>query len=307
MTVHAAYYIQDGMKETITNVSQWGSCWAYFQAPNRKYNPKGGSVELHILIRLEHESWPAAVAFVESDFFKRLTHDTVTIKQLGVGTFNGERLTRMNMDSENFAHIVCSGDLGASRFITAMRLLTYCNKVSSIKHLPQEHLQYVPFAFNAINVKGVTYSDSGITMYPVTNQMVIAGFHASNEDSLDDIYMESMLAGFSESDWDEDLDEDDVALQANSVDAELTLEALARVWNRPDEEFEERCHQKGSIFRFGYWKDDACANHIDIHDDKTFIVTISAPITDVPHEGETKIGSHNLKEVCAYLHQHANK
>lgn len=280
MAVYGSYFLQDGRKETLSQPNRWGSCWAYFNKAQSKWDSEGGEVELYILSLADKVS----KHFIESEFFQTLTRGSVTIDDWRPTAFNGADLPA---ELKGKAVIIkCDPTkINANRWVTAMRLISSTRQATT-NGTPLALRKYLPMLWLGRAVSGSVYSDSHVTLYPTT--------FASLTDCWENFR--------DEEGWDE---YEDIGLftwinsikDASPTRCGVSLEMLARIWNRTDEEMEALCPQKEHIFAGGYYKDCEVQYMIYVDDEweREFnpddIITISAPITDVSLKGETIVGT----------------
>ena len=285
MAVYAAYFTQDGRKEELSKPNRWGSCWAYFNRPQNQWNADGGDVELYILSLASKVCKP----FLESSFFKTLTRGTVTIDDWSPTSFNG---TDLPPELKGKAVVIkCDPTkINANRWVTAMRLIS-STRHTTTSGTPVALRKYLPLIWLGWNVSGKVYCDTTVTLYPTTFQSLMDCWEEHHEKSDWDDYEDISLGAWI-----------DGIMRASPTKCKVSLEMLARIWNRTDEEMEALCPQKEHIFEGGYYKDCSVQHMIFVDDEweKEFspsdIVTISAPITDVSLKGETMVNTSPLGE-----------
>ena len=283
MAVYGAYFLQDGRKETLSQPNRWGSCWAYFNRPQHQWDDKGGDVELYILsLASKHIQ-----KFMAGSFFQTLTRGTVSIDHWKPTYFNGALLPAELQDKA--VVIKCDPTkINANRFITAMRLISSSRRVV-LQGTPLSLRQYLPMLWLGGQASGSVYSDSSVTLYPTTFASLMDCWenNAGDEDwdDYEDINIGLWLADVKDS---------------SPTRCGVSLEMLARIWNRTDEEMEALCPQKDHIFAAGYYKDCEVQHMIYVDDewDREFnlddIITISAPITDVALKDETIVNTKSI-------------
>ena len=136
---------------------------------------------------------------------------------------------------------------------------------------------------------GNVYSDNSVTLYPTTFQSLMDCWenlrHEGGWDDYEDINLSEWFGSIKD---------------ASPTRCGVSLEMLARIWNRTDEEMEALCPQKDHIFAAGYYKDCEVQHmiYVDGEWDREFnlddIITISAPITDVALKGESIVGTQDF-------------
>lgn len=297
MSVYGAYFLQDGRKETLSQPNRWGSCWAYFNREQSKWNPEGGDVELYIL-SLANKN---ITKFLASSFFQTLTRGTVSIDNWKPTSFDGRELPAELLGKAVI--IKCDPTkLNANRWVTAMRL------ISSTRHIrlegtPPALRQYLPMVWLGRAVSGNIYSDNNVTLYPTTFKSLMDCWDVYRDgegwDDYEDICHHEWI---------------NMVKDSSPTRASVSLEMLARIWNRTDEEMEALCPQKEHIFAGGYYKDCEVQHMIYVDDewDRDFnlddIITISAPITDVALKDETIVNTKSIGvELAAFAKLIKNK
>jgi len=284
MAVYGAYFLQDGRKETLSQPNRWGSCWAYFNRPQAAtWDDKGGDVELYVL----SISNKRIQKFLDGKFFQTLTRGTVSIDDWTPTSFNG---TPLPAELQGKAVIIkCDPTkINANRFITAMRLISSSRRIE-LQGTPVALREYLPMLWLGRQASGNVYSDSNVTLYPTTFQSLMDCWenkrYEQGWDDYEDISISTWLNSIKDS---------------SPTRCGVSLEMLARIWNRTDAEMEALCPQKGHIFESGYFKDCEVQHMIYVDDewDREFdmddIITISAPITGVALEGETFVGTQDF-------------
>lgn len=257
--------------------SQWGTCWGLLQR-TYDHDRKDPLKKLVIKTYINHFSQKVMFEFINSGFFKTLCKDTFSI-ELSV--------------EENKAFLTADGNLGASRFITAAR---YLKADSNARGLPEDLFKYVPFVQNAFRVSGEAYCDDGVTMYPTTANTIMLGLE------MDDDWDDEDTGDIDLSDWYVERSFNDGANK--EATSSISLEMLARVWNRTDDEMDALCFQNKPILSCGYFKDCESDRFVNLRNRSGDILTISAPVTDVMLDGETPIQGLTVLKICEYLQQH---
>lgn len=280
MAVYGSYFLQDGRKETLSSPNRWGSCWAYFNKAQSKWDSKGGDVELYILSLANKVS----KQFIESEFFQTLTRGSVTIDDWRPTAFNG---TDLPAELKGKAVIIkCDPTkINANRWVTAMRLISSTRQATT-NGTPPSLRKYLPMLWLGRAVSGSVYSDGHVTLYPTTFQSLMDCWETWHEEWEWDDYEDIELHGWI-----------NIIKNASPTRGGVSLEMLARIWNRTDEDMEALCPQKDHIFAAGYYKDCEVPHmiYVDGEWDREFnpddIITISAPITDVSLKDETIVGT----------------
>lgn len=297
MAVYAAYFLQDGRKETLSDSNRWGSCWAYFNRPQPKWDEKGGDVDLYILsVASKHIE-----KFLAGKFFQTLTRGTVSISEWKPTSFNGKALPAELLGKA--VVIKCDPTkINANRFITAMRLISSTRRMA-LEKTPLSLREYLPMVWIGRNTSSHVYSDSLVTLFPTTFQSLMDYWENNYREEGWEEYEDLSLNG-----WFNDIKD------SSPTRAGVSLEMLARIWNRTDEEMEALCPQKDHIFKGGYYKDCEVQHMIYVYDewDQEFdlddIITISAPITDVSLVGETMVNTRTIGvELAAFAKLIQNK
>ncbi len=290
MAVYGAYFIQDGHKEQLSEVSRWGTCWAYFNRPQSKWDENGGDVDLYILSRANKR----IERFIAGKFFQTLTRGTVTISEWEPTSFNGKDLQKGF--HENAVVIKCDPTkINANRFITAMRLITSTTRME-LEGTPLALREYLPMLWIGKRASGYIYCDSMVTLFPTNFQSLLDYWEENHRgeglDDFEDIYQHAWFKAVQKS---------------APTKASVSLEMLARIWNRTDEEMEALCPQKDHVFKAGYYKDAEVPYKISVNDEWDIdfhpddIITISAPITDVSLTGETMVNTQSVGVELAAL------
>lgn len=280
MAVYGAYFLQDGRKETLSQPNRWGSCWAYFNRAQHQWDSNGGDVELYVL----SISNKRIQKFLAGKFFQTLTRGTVSIDDWTPTSFNGAPLpTELHGKA---VIIKCDPTkINANRFITAMRLISISRRIE-LHGTPIALREFLPILLLGRQASGSVYSDSSVTLYPTTFASLMDCWENNADEEGWDDYEDISLCIWLDSIKD-----------YSPTRCGVSLEMLARIWNRTDEEMEALCPQKDHIFESGYYKDCEVQHMIYVEDewDREFnlddIITISAPITDVALEGETFTGT----------------
>lgn len=300
MTVYAAYVEteEEDVIHHLTEPSMWGSCWGYFQGEFNVENiiPEDG--KLHILSTIHQtKNIPAAKALLASSFYQNLTNGTVTVDDWNVEEWGGKRLDAYpNFGGRNrtdgvYIHIVADPTLAASRFITAMRLLT--GDIANHK-VKAELLPFVAFLDNAFDVDQEGCSDGGVSLYPSTAGQVATWWEDAAYDydnDIHDVYSGEVLDNF-----------------ASGEKWHITLEMLGRIWNRSSDEMQGLCSQVNPILFGGYTKDEEAFFEVDLNaKDSDRILTISAPVTDKPRPGETRLQDAGFQKALEYLFHNQTK
>ena len=283
MAVYGSYFLQDGRKETLSQPHRWGSCWAYFNKAQSKWDSEGGDVELYILSLANKVS----KHFIESEFFQTLTRGSVTIDDWRPTAFNGAELPA---ELKGKAVIIkCDPTkINANRWVTAMRLISSSRRIE-LQGTPLSLRQYLPMLWLGRQASGAVYSDNSVTLCPTTFQSLMDCWENKREDNGWEDYEDINLSTWFDS-----------IKVSSPTRCGVSLEMLARIWNRTDEEMEALCPQKEHIFAGGYYKDCEVQHMIYVDDewDQEFnpddIITINAPITDVSLKGETIVGTQDF-------------
>ena len=296
MSVHAAYVVQGDLKKTITQFSQWGNCWAYFQHQTVRDYDHNAPAELHILVKSAHRMHRILDEFVKSKLFKELTDDKIFIYRFAPGDFNGQRLGAQGVNCEDFLHLQVDPSLESSRMITACRLITLIRDHNEVAGVAVEDYWMVPLVLNAKWTNGNAYSDSYITLYPTTVGGIKEVFKKGKDDGedwddWDDMYMSETCENIAE-DW--------------RHGANISVEMLGRILSRTREDFVGLTYQTNSVLKGGYYKDEQASEWLGDNSDDDIILTISAPVTDVMQDGETPINNLNLVQLLEKIN-HINK
>jgi hypothetical protein len=229
--------------------------------------------------------------FVNSQMFQRLTGGVLHFGPASdFGGFLGDPYNP-HFPRERYYRVVIRGHVQAPRTLTALRLLNFYLNNQQLGNLPDECLKYVPFVYNMQGSFALVYNDTYITQSPLS-----VG------------HLKGMIEGGGREDWFIERTNNVCGIRMGTT---LTIEHLAELWNRTEQDYDRLCKGWKPLATHGYTKDihflenaeDGRLRFLNKYDPE-MIISVGAPLSRTEMTPGEDISRMSFNNILVRLHQY---